>query len=69
MLTETFLVRGQAFVALGKAQAAAGKPDEAAARWKSAANIFQVALKRDPDNIHHQRGLLDSQPAPKPPAR
>jgi eukaryotic-like serine/threonine-protein kinase len=68
-LTETYLVRGQAFVALGKAQAAAGKPDEAAARWKSAANIFQVALKGDPDNIHHQRGLLDSQPAPKPPAR
>jgi serine/threonine-protein kinase len=63
LLSDSLLVRGETFLALARALAAAGKKEEAAARWKDAAKLFAVALKRDPDNHHHRRGLLEAERA------
>jgi tetratricopeptide (TPR) repeat protein len=66
LLSDPLLVRGETFLALARALAAAGKKEEAALRWKDAAKLFAVALKRDPDNHHHRRGLLEAERAGRP---
>jgi tetratricopeptide (TPR) repeat protein len=63
------LVRGETFLALGRALAAGGKKDDAAARWKDAATIFDMAVKRDPDNILIRRGWEEVQRVAKPVGR
>jgi hypothetical protein len=63
------LVRGLTFLALGRARAAVGKPDEAAEQWTKAAKVFELALKVDPDNFHHRRGLAEAGRELKPPAK
>jgi tetratricopeptide (TPR) repeat protein len=69
VLSASMLVRGQTFLALGRARAAAGKPDEAAEQWAKAAKVFELALKVDPDNFHHRRGLAEAEREFKPPAK
>jgi hypothetical protein len=59
-LSDSMLVRGQTFLALGRARAAAGKNAEAARHWKNAITVFEMALKTDPDNFHHQKGLAEA---------
>jgi serine/threonine protein kinase/tetratricopeptide (TPR) repeat protein len=61
VLTKSMLIRGSTFLALGRARAAAGKKDDAAAQWKNAAKVFELALKIDPDNFHHRRGLAEAE--------
>jgi tetratricopeptide (TPR) repeat protein len=68
-LSASMLVRGEAFLALGRAQAAMGKNDDAVKNWKNAAKVFELALKGDPDNFHHRRGLIEAERALKPPAK
>jgi tetratricopeptide (TPR) repeat protein len=63
------LVRGQTYLALGRAQAAAGKTGDAQAAWKNAATVFEMALKRDPDNYHHRRGQTEAWATQRPPAK
>jgi tetratricopeptide (TPR) repeat protein len=63
------LVRGRAFLALGHAHAAAGKAADARAAWGNAAKVFEIALRNDPDNAHHRRGLAAAGEALKPPAK
>jgi tetratricopeptide (TPR) repeat protein len=65
----SLLVRGQTYLALGRAQAVAGKTGDAQAAWKNAAKVFEIALKLDPDNYHHRRGLTEAEAALKPPAK
>ena len=65
----SLLVRGQTFLAIGRIRAAAGKTDDAVANWKNAAKVFEIALKIDPDNFHHRRGLAETEQALKPPAK
>jgi eukaryotic-like serine/threonine-protein kinase len=62
-LSASLLVRGQTFTALGRARAAAGKNDLAATQWVNAVKIFDIALKIDPDNFHHQRGRAEAERA------
>jgi tetratricopeptide (TPR) repeat protein len=69
VLSASMLVRGQAFLALGRARAAAGKPDEAVEQWTKAAKVFEIALRVDPDNFHHRRGLAEARRELKPPAK
>jgi tetratricopeptide (TPR) repeat protein len=69
VLTRSLLIRGNTFLALGRARAAAGKQDEAAAHWKNAAKVFEIALKIDPDNFHHRRGLAEAERALGPPTK
>ncbi|HVK07319.1 MAG TPA: hypothetical protein VM597_00945, partial [Gemmataceae bacterium] len=69
VLTASMLVRGETFLALGRARAAAGKPAEAAEQWTKAAKVFELALKVDPDNFHHQRGFTEAGRELKPPAK
>lgn len=66
-LSDSLLVRAQTYLALGKARAAAGKTDEALGHWKNAITIFGIALKTDPDNAHHQRGLAEARIQVGPP--
>ena len=68
-LSKSILIRGNTYLALGRARAAAGKRDEAIGHWKTAAKVFVIALKTDPDNFHHRRGLLEAERALKPPAK
>ena len=68
-LSKSILIRGNTYLALGRARAAAGKRDEAIGHWKTAAKVFVIALKNDPDNFHHRRGLLEAERALKPPAK
>jgi tetratricopeptide (TPR) repeat protein len=63
------LVRGETFLALGRALTAVGKKDDAAARWKDAATIFDIAVKRDPDNLQIRRGWEEAQRVAKPSGR
>jgi tetratricopeptide (TPR) repeat protein len=65
-LSASMLIRGQTFLSLGRARAAAGKPDEAAEQWTKAAKVFELALKVDPDNVHHRRGFAEAERALKP---
>jgi tetratricopeptide (TPR) repeat protein len=60
VLTRSMLIRGNTFLALGRAQAAARNKNEALAFWKNAATVFEIALKIDPDNFYHKRGLADA---------
>jgi hypothetical protein len=69
VLSDSMLVRGRTFLAIGRNRAAAGKNDEAIANWKNAAKVFELALKIDPENVHHRRGLEDAERALKPPAK
>jgi tetratricopeptide (TPR) repeat protein len=66
-LSDSLLVRAKTYLALGKAQAAAGKNDEAQGHWKSAITMFETALKADPDNAHHRRGLAEARTRVGPP--
>src|SRR5262245_11099951 len=65
----SLLVRGQTFLALGRAQAAAGKTGDAQTAWKNAAKVFEIALRNDPDNFHHRRGLTEAEAALKSAAK
>jgi tetratricopeptide (TPR) repeat protein len=67
--SQAMLVRGQTFLALGRMMAAAGKNDDSVDNWKKAAKVFEIALKVDPDNFHHRRGLTEAERALKPPAK
>jgi tetratricopeptide (TPR) repeat protein len=67
VLSDSMLVRAQTYLALGRARAAAGKDDEAAGHWKNAITIFEMALKIDADNVHHQRGLAEARKVAGPP--
>jgi tetratricopeptide (TPR) repeat protein len=69
VLSASMLVRGQTFLALGRARAAAGKPAGAAEEWTKAAKVFELALKIDPDNLHHRRGFAEAERALKPAAK
>jgi hypothetical protein len=69
VLSASTLVRGQTFLALGRVRAADGKATAAAEEWAKAAKVFELALKVDPDNFHHRRGLTDAQRELKPPAK
>jgi hypothetical protein len=31
--------------------------------------VFEIALKLDPDNYHHRRGLTEAEAALRPPAK
>src|SRR5688572_364491 len=68
-LSASLLVRGNAFIAMGKARAAAGKNDLAAAQWTNAVKVFEIALRNDPDNFHHQRGRAEAERALGPPKK
>jgi tetratricopeptide (TPR) repeat protein len=65
----SLLVRGQTFLALGRLRAASGKHDDAVGEWTKAATVFRLALKADPDNFHHRRGLTEAEAALKSPAK
>jgi tetratricopeptide (TPR) repeat protein len=69
VLSDSMLVRGRTFLAIGRQRAAAGKNDEAVANWKNAAKVFELALKIDPENFHHRRGLTEADQALKPSAK
>ena len=69
VLSDSMLVRGRTFLAIGRVRAAAGKNDEAVANWKNAAKVFELALKIDPDNVHHRRGFAEAEQALKQPAK
>jgi eukaryotic-like serine/threonine-protein kinase len=60
VLTRSMLIRGNTFLALGRARAAARNKSEALAFWKNAATVFEIALRIDPDNFYHKRGLADA---------
>jgi tetratricopeptide (TPR) repeat protein len=60
VLTRSLLIRGNTFLALGRARAEAGNKNEALAHWKNATTVFEIALRIDPDNFYHIRGLADS---------
>ncbi len=66
-LSDSLLVRARTYLAFGKARSAAGKNDEALGHWKNAITIFELALKTDPDNVHHQRGLAETRTRVAPP--
>ena len=68
-LSRSILIRGNTYLALGRARAAAGKHDEAIGHGKTAAKVFEIALKNDPDNFHHRRGQPEAERALKTPAK
>ena len=68
-LSKSILIRGNTYLALGRARAAAGKHDEAIGHGKTAAKVFEIALKNDPDNFHHRRGLAEAQRELNPPTK
>ncbi len=69
VLSDSMLVRGRTFLAIGRHRAAAGKNDEAVTNWKNAAKVFELALKIDPENVHHRRGQKEAEQALKPSAK
>lgn len=67
VLSASMLVRGQTYLASGRAKDATGKREEAKDQWTKAAKVFELALKVDPDNFHHRRGLVEAERELKPP--
>jgi eukaryotic-like serine/threonine-protein kinase len=54
---EVLRLRAWTYLRLGQLSAAAGRAGDAAKEIANAAIIFKLALKNDPDNVHHGRGL------------
>src|SRR5262249_59157587 len=49
--------RGYTYLAQGRLLAAQGKADDAQETFKIAVKVMRIGLNKDPDNVHHRRGL------------